>query len=604
MRRSNRKKRSNSSINYPLKSIKRLVKTSENRVRKSVKKSRRVVRKSVKKSRRVVRKSVKKSRHVVRKSVKKSRRVVRKSVKRSRRVVRKSLTKSRRKYKRKQADGVIEIVEASEPEESEGEIFYTAPTYYTDVIIVPFENQVQNLPEVSKFFKMKKQPIPLQAIKNKMLSENINPDIIDLDPDGPLTIPLRPVIVEKPKTVTEKKTFFLDNIKETEFWKKSLKNLINQDDFKKKFITKNTNNIKDTIVKKVETTETKIKPILSMDSKVRQATEITYRKLINMLPKTMNVNEKHDYIINIFNKKSSDISDNDFAILYLIPDFIPNKKDDLEKYKLDFENNNALLKDNKVLDFEKLIKRILDTKQLYEKIEMYKFKIEGTISLNDINKNIQKIINIMNIYKENTLFHTILGVLKEFINLGGHKGGFSLLALPNLVTFKSQDKKSILLDYLIDIIINKHTYNQKELDDLESIKLIINLSIPEFEKVIQKSEKFNNDVVKNIDNEIYLNMQTNIEQSKSMLELLKVSFNDLLAFYGENTTDIDIATYVKNLNSFITSFAPKFKSEYIKKQKREKLEEQKSKKILKSIPSSSSISSIESESSIGSINSV
>ncbi len=304
-----------------------------------------------------------------------------------------------------------------------------------------------------------------------------------------------------------------------------------------------------------------------MDSKVRQATEITYRKLINMLPKTMNVNEKHDYIINIFNKKSSDISDNDFAILYLIPDFIPNKKDDLEKYKLDFENNNALLKDNKVLDFEKLIKRILDTKQLYEKIEMYKFKIEGTISLNDINKNIQKIINIMNIYKENTLFHTILGVLKEFINLGGHKGGFSLLALPNLVTFKSQDKKSILLDYLIDIIINKHTYNQKELDDLESIKLIINLSIPEFEKVIQKSEKFNNDVVKNIDNEIYLNMQTNIEQSKSMLELLKVSFNDLLAFYGENTTDIDIATYVKNLNSFITSFAPKFKSEYIKKQR-------------------------------------
>ena len=184
---------------------------------------------------------------------------------------------------------------------------------------------------------MKRNKVPIQAIKNKMLAEKLNPDIIDLDYDNPLTLPLEPVIIEKPKIKTEKKTFFLDNIKDTEFWKKSEKSLINPLEFKSKFIDKNTQNIKNIITKKEEKLESIVKPILtSMDPKIRQSTEIVYKNIMSALPKNIELYEKlpgntmddkkHNYILNIFANDPNTMSTNDINILYNISNFLPKIK--------------------------------------------------------------------------------------------------------------------------------------------------------------------------------------------------------------------------------------------------------------------------------------
>ena len=548
--------------------------------KKSVRRSRGGIKKSVRRSRGGIKKSLRRSRGGIKKSLRRSRGGIKKSLRRSRGGNKKSLTKSRLKYKRKLKDGVLtELIEGTEPVEEEGEIYYTAPTYDPEVIIVPFESQVQNHPQLSKFFTMKKNKVPLQAIKNKMLAEKINPDIIDLDNDNPLTLPLEPVIVEKPKLKTEKKTFFLDNIKDTEFWKKSEKGLINTVEFKSKFIDKNTENIKNIITKKDEKIESKIQPILtSMDPKVRQSSEIVYKTIMSSLPKNQSLYEelsgvslddkKHNYIVNILSKDPSTMSTNEINLIYNISNFLPKTKEELQSYNSEFSKNKKLFDEDKVLNFEKLLNILSKVENIYEIIEVYKFKIEGTITLSDVNTKLQLVIDLLNIYKENQLFHRLLHLLKEFVVLGGHKGGFSLIVLPNLITFKSQDKKSTLLNYLVETMISKsYIYSSRDLEDLMKTKLILNLNISDLEKIVIKAEKFNSDVVQRVNKEIYESMKIQIDQSLLLIKKLNDTFRELLDFYGEDNTKepkISIETYIKNLNEFITKYSDEYKKQEAK----------------------------------------
>ena len=201
---------------------------------------------------------------------------------------------------------------------------------------------------------------------------------------------------------------------------------------------------------------------------------------------------------------------------------------------------------------------------IYEIIDVYKFKIEGSITLSDINTKLQSIIDVLNIYKENQLFHRLLYILKEFVTLGGHKGGFSLLVLPNLITFKSQDKKIILLNYLVETMLSKsYIYSQKDLEDLLKTKSILQYNISEFEKTIQNYEKFNTEVAEKINKDIYESMKIQIDQSLLLIKKVHDTFNQLLDFYGEDNTKepITIQTYIKNLNEFITKYSDEYKKQ-------------------------------------------
>ena len=415
------------------------------------------------------------------------------------------------------------------------------------------------------YFDLLDKKIPRPAIEAKLRAAGINPAILDLDKYKPIPpgfiVDLK--LLEVKKAPLKVKAIQLKESAVSDFWKE-----IVDVDFTKEREKQFEKDYFIAIQKVKEAPaivqDNKIIPLLNIDAKSRQNLQIAYKNLVKIMPikaEDLNIQNINSYIKDLIMGKM-EINDVNESILLILYDLVPHTKDgivEIQKIKdiitLD-KNNLNKLENGFVFDYELFIYNLLKIDDQFDRIQVLQFKKTFPTDMRGINIKIDLLIESILKIRNSPELHELLKVLQKIVNIGGHKGGFSLTLINSILEYKSKsNQKNTIIEYIIPFLRSINFDFSNFFNDMQILENTSTFSIPDMITTITTSKKLNN-IVENIDAkdkryEDFLIQKDKITKTEEHLEQLNNKFTELLNFYGEPEEKVDLRIYLIEVNNAI-----------------------------------------------------
>ena len=317
---------------------------------------------------------------------------------------------------------------------------------------------VKDMPEFAKYFKMLKMGLPKGAVKHKMLRDNLNADVLDMDPNKPL---LRmgsadggkPTVRRKsPPKLPKKRRKKLhwtavadDAIEDDSVWATAAAELGGDGEL-------DLQDLDDLFTKERESPRNKKKAATSAPGSARKAARVQLldgKRAMNMAIalsriKLSNAEVKHALLM-------CDASKLELDQVQSLRDCMPQAGDN-EQLK-SFKGDPATLG-----EAEKFLLELVDAPEVARMRDILEFMLRFPPRARELREQLRTFIAACDDVKMSKKLRVILGVVLKVgnqLNQGGKTRAFTLDSLLKLSTTKAFDNKTTVLDYLVKVVM-KH----------------------------------------------------------------------------------------------------------------------------------------------------